>query len=635
MAYESIRFYYRSDTTTARYSRSGSTGVALQPLIAGLTTDAAAIGGTALKPGSNASGRGGYLFPGFNNCADTVAGSYLIRVRPLSIGGVTTGAINFWWNINSGANALAISLYHNTDGAARITISNNIGQQSTFNLGTVACTTTGYDDIILTYTGLTGSSVALYFNNTLSASTTMSFDFNATPATNGTITCANMATIEIGRHPGSPAVNGFGQSNVNEFAIFNKVLTAATINAMQLVSTGGVTSTGALAGATRTSWLDVPYFDALSYTDPGVANVLSTAGYTYAGVSKTGTWLAASAANVKTGVSFGVGGASTGTYDGSDRHTDPGVANVRQGTTYKSNSTSNNRTGTLDLPATTDVRSGTTYDGGTKTGTLQSEVWSTISAANIRSGINQIQNSVTVTGTLLWTSLTAAQIKSGVNQIQDGLTQTGSYTGEVWSTLSADNIKVGITQIQNSVTITGTLQVPIASSGTAGTIDIGNLKEQIRYVLWANNTTTGAPVSDLSANMVKRVPTDSIFKFNPEKLPIDAAPLPAVYVFTDKKSIMQKTISKDQVVGKREAEVNFTIIGAVWNQTMANILEDPADKDLENLMENIEKILRSYPTLGNYTRWQFPTDVTYHALSYDEKAHLRLAMMALQCKVYY
>lgn len=559
MAYESVRFYYRSDTTTARFSRAGNTGVALQPLLAGLTTDALAIGGKALKPGSNASGRGGVLFPGFENCSDTVAGAYLIRVRPLSAGGVTAGAMNFWWNINSGANALAISFYHNTDGAARLTISNNIGQQSTFALGAVAATTTAYNDLLLNYTGLTGSAVSLYVDNTLNASTTMSFDFNSTPGTNGTITCANMATIEIARHAGSPSVNGFGQSNIGEFAIFNKVLSAATINAMRLISTVGVTSTGALSGATRTSWLDIPYFNGLE-------------------------WTSLTAAEIKTGVN--------------------------------------------------QVQAGITQQGSY----VAAERWTTLTSAQVQNGVNFLVNGTTFTGALtseVWSTLPASDIRSGVNQIQNSQTISGSFTGEVWSTLAAQYIQTGITQIQNSVTITGTLNVPVASSGTAGTIDIGNLKEQIRYVLYTNNTTTGAPVSDLSANMVKRVPENSIFKFNPEKLPIDAAPLPAVYVFTDKKSIQQKTISKDQVHGKREAEVSFTIVGAVWNQTMNNILEDPADKDLENLMENIELILRSYPTLGNYTRWQFPTDVTYHSLSYDEKAHLRLAMMALQCKVYY
>lgn len=55
-----------------------------------------------------------------------------------------------------------------------------------------------------------------------------------------------------------------------------------------------------------------------------------------------------SAGELKTGVTKMVSGSSvTGTYDGSDRWTDPAEANVRKSTQYKANSTSNNKTGTL------------------------------------------------------------------------------------------------------------------------------------------------------------------------------------------------------------------------------------------------------------------------------------------------
>lgn len=72
--------------------------------------------------------------------------------------------------------------------------------------------------------------------------------------------------------------------------------------------------------------------------------------------------------NVKTGISFD-NGLLTGTYTGSDRWTDPGVANVRFGTVYKVNSTTNNSTGTLDLPQVATVLVGVTYDSTSKTGT--------------------------------------------------------------------------------------------------------------------------------------------------------------------------------------------------------------------------------------------------------------------------
>lgn len=72
-------------------------------------------------------------------------------------------------------------------------------------------------------------------------------------------------------------------------------------------------------------------------------------------------------ANTKVDVA---GDGGTGTYDGSDRWTDPGEANVRDGTAYKANSTSNNKTGNLDIPLEADVRLGVSYDDATQTGTL-------------------------------------------------------------------------------------------------------------------------------------------------------------------------------------------------------------------------------------------------------------------------
>lgn len=53
-----------------------------------------------------------------------------------------------------------------------------------------------------------------------------------------------------------------------------------------------------------------------SSTDPGVANVLSTATYSIDGVSKTGTYHAPSAGQVESGVAFGPGSGLTGTYTG-------------------------------------------------------------------------------------------------------------------------------------------------------------------------------------------------------------------------------------------------------------------------------------------------------------------------------
>jgi hypothetical protein len=64
----------------------------------------------------------------------------------------------------------------------------------------------------------------------------------------------------------------------------------------------------------------------------------------------TGSLTVPALADTKIGVS---GDGGTGTYDGSDRWTDPGEANVASGVQYKANSTTNNKTGTLTGGSTT------------------------------------------------------------------------------------------------------------------------------------------------------------------------------------------------------------------------------------------------------------------------------------------
>lgn len=146
---------------------------------------------------------------------------------------------------------------------------------------------------------------------------------------------------------------------------------------------GSVSETGTYDGSDR-------------WSDPGVANVLSTATYNANNVGKTGTYVGVSTGNVKTGTSYGAASALTGTYDGSDRWTDPGVANVRLTTVYKANSVSNNRTGTLDLPATTDTKINVVFDNTTKTGSYDgSDRWSVLNVADVRTGLPYKNNSPT------------------------------------------------------------------------------------------------------------------------------------------------------------------------------------------------------------------------------------------------
>lgn len=242
-------------------------------------------------------------------------------------------------------------------------------------------------------------------------------------------------------------------------------------------------------------------FEGAAYTDPGVANVRSGTTYTYNGTAQTGTAVIPSAANVRSGTSvdattgtlvvptlsntkIGVAGdGGTGTYDGSDRWSDPLIANVRSGTAYKVNSTSNNRTGTLDLPAVTSVKTGVTFDGASQTGTYDgSDRWSDPGVANTRSGTAYKANSTTNnrTGTAaipssanvrLGTSVdagTGALIVPAATDVKHGVTfdasTVGTYRGaDLWSDPGAANVFLSLTYLADGVTQTGLLDEPAPS----------------------------------------------------------------------------------------------------------------------------------------------------------------------------
>jgi invasion protein IalB len=267
------------------------------------------------------------------------------------------------------------------------------------------------------------------------------------------------------------------------------VSTDATTGNVTLPSTSNVktgVTFGSSLGSTGT------YDGSDRWTDPGIANVRTSTAYKANSTSNnrtgtaaipvagdvrsgtstdatTGTLVVPSAANVKTGVSFDT--ASTGTYDGSDRWTDVGIANVRSGSTYKANSTSNNRTGTAAIPTAANVRSGTATDA--TTGTLVVP-----STANVRSGTSF---DVSSTGTLIVP--TAANVRSGTSvdattgslvvpiasNVKTGVTYdavtVGTYTGsDRWSDPGLTNVRNGTAYKADSVTNnrTGSLLVPSA-----------------------------------------------------------------------------------------------------------------------------------------------------------------------------
>jgi len=265
---------------------------------------------------------------------------------------------------------------------------------------------------------------------------------------------------------------------------------------------------------------------------------------------------------------------------------------------------------------------------------FDAQKWTSITSAQIADGVEQIQAGLTQNGSLAvetWETLSAAEIKSGSTQIQNSITITGTY---LWEYLAASEIRNGTTQIQDSVTITGKHNVPVAASGTANTVDLNAIKEQVRFIFADTNTTTGSPI-DLSANMVNRV--TSILKINPDKITLadyGVEAYPAITIWTDRKAMTPEGIAKNQVTAKRESVIDFKIAGMVWNSNIESQVEDPADEDLENLMENVERVLRSYHDLGGLVRWQMPVEVDYFLMS-DEESHFRVGVMTLRARKYY
>lgn len=257
-------------------------------------------------------------------------------------------------------------------------------------------------------------------------------------------------------------------------------------------------------------------------------------------------------------------------------------------------------------------------------------------AANVLSGTSYVISGVTYTGSYsagTYTDPGVGNVLSGTSYVFNSSTLTGTYSPATYSDPGIANVRSGTNYIYSNSTLTGTLTVPNAVDGTSSVINIPNIKEQVRFVLDTNNTTTSS-VLDLSASMSKRV--QKIATVNPEKIPLQASMYPNLCISTDQKSIEQKTIAKNQVDGKRRATLRFLVTGQVWNQNFgSNVFDDPADNDLERMMENTEKILRHYADLGGSATWQFPGQVTYHSANIDEQTHLRVAFMNLEVTVYY
>lgn len=164
--------------------------------------------------------------------------------------------------------------------------------------------------------------------------------------------------------------------------------------------------------------------------------------------------------------------------------------------------------------------------------------------------------------------------------------------------------------------------------------DLEGIKEHIQNLFISANTTTGSPI-DLSSNLTKRV--QKVLKVHPAMIKPQASFYPYVtcYIAGKAPDITKSAIAIDQLTPKRMANLTVNVVCGVYNQNMASVDEDPADKDINYLAENAEFILRSSHDFSGLVKWQFPTNVEYYTGTLDQQTHLRAAIITLQATVYY
>lgn len=164
-------------------------------------------------------------------------------------------------------------------------------------------------------------------------------------------------------------------------------------------------------------------------------------------------------------------------------------------------------------------------------------------------------------------------------------------------------------------------------------IDIATLKTAIKAQLDANNTSTGAAIRDLSANLSKRVVRVALM--NPIDYKMVTTEMPAVCIYTDAK------VPRNTAIGavnqtKREGMLRLTVCALNYNPNMAgaDAFTDVASRDLEYLMENIEEVLRQSPEISG-AKWLEMGEITFHNAPADEDTYFKVALTDLTYKYFY
>lgn len=338
-------FHLRGDSLDAYTSRSSGVGKQyFSALSVSVQSDAGALGGSYLKFGSGASATSQALaYEGRLNSPSTRAFTLVMRIRVannVAQGFFASGGMHIGSNI---ANGFAFGY---TGSGALVLRMTSTGGSLGLNNSTVSFTPTAgvWHDYAITATGdTTSGGYKVYADGNLLGSVTSSQSYES----------PRLQWDVLYHVIGSYIAHNPSYFDLNELALYEGVQDVTQF-------TFADDSVGALTGPSRTKFLKSSGVRADRWEDPGAAHVRATRPQYYvAGVLQTPSLVVPTLANTKTGVA---GDGGTGTYDGSDRWSDPADENVRAGVSYKANSTTNNRTGTLNAIQTGSLEAESYYE---------------------------------------------------------------------------------------------------------------------------------------------------------------------------------------------------------------------------------------------------------------------------------
>ncbi len=164
--------------------------------------------------------------------------------------------------------------------------------------------------------------------------------------------------------------------------------------------------------------------------------------------------------------------------------------------------------------------------------------------------------------------------------------------------------------------------------------DLNGIKDAIKSILTDANTTTASPI-DLSANLLNSKRVNKILSIHPEMIKPQASFFPLVTCYIEEKPVISQDIAKTQLDAQRRARVEAKIVGSVWNNNFTTVDKDPADVDINYLMENIELIMRGNYNLNGTVQWQRAGGCKYYTTLLSEQTHLRSGILTLECEIYY